>query len=207
MNPRILEEVGLGSAIVSLDRVCVDLPPVVDVIYHEDLKAFDKLTQLHIEFAIVSNREVGDLLSELFGPPRVIIMEGTIVSAVNAVRVSDGYQSISYGSLRIKELVDSKDGVSMALFQAKEGLGQVAHVQIILGETVLKQFEEVLSTIGIVYDLKDTSGRPREHPPDFLGISSHQLTIVAIKLSESLLSQSTPIVIVNTSSGEDGNVS
>jgi hypothetical protein len=38
----------------------------------------------------------------------------------------------------------------MALFQAKEGLSQVAHVQIILGETILKQFEEVLSPISIV---------------------------------------------------------
>jgi hypothetical protein len=95
----------------------------------------------------------------------------------------------------------------MALLQAKEGLGQVAHVQIILGEAILKQFEEVLSPIGIVYYLKNTSGRPSEHPPNFLGISSHQLTIVAVKLSEGLLSQSTPIVIVDTSSGEDGNVS
>jgi hypothetical protein len=34
-------------------------------------------------------------------------MEGTIVGAVNTVRVSDGYQSISYCSLRIEELVDS----------------------------------------------------------------------------------------------------
>ena len=68
----------------------------------------------------------------------------------------------------------------------------MAHVQIILGETILKQFVKVLSTIGIVYDLKDTSGRPREHPPDFLGISSHELTIVAIKLSESLLNQWNP---------------
>jgi hypothetical protein len=109
LNPRILEEVGLSSAIVSLDRVCVDLPLVVDVIYHEDLKAFDKFTQLHVEFAIVGNREVRDLLSELVGPSRVIIMEGTIVSAVYTVRVSDGYQSISYCSLRIEELVDSQD--------------------------------------------------------------------------------------------------
>jgi hypothetical protein len=116
LNPRILEEVGLGSAIVPLDRVSVDLPLVVDVIYHEDLEAFDKFTQLHVEFAIVGNREVGHLLPELLCPPRVIVLEGTIVSAVNTVRVSDGYQSISYGSLRIEELVDSEEGVSMAFF-------------------------------------------------------------------------------------------
>ena len=90
MNPRILEEIGLGSAIVPLDRVGVDLPLVVDVIYHEDLKALDEFTELHIEFAIVSNREVGDLLPELLCPPRVIILEGTIVKSVNTVRVSKG---------------------------------------------------------------------------------------------------------------------
>ena len=91
MNPRILEEVGLGSAIIPLDRVSVDLPLVVDVIYHEDLEAFDELTQIHVEFAIVGDCEVGDLLLELLCPPRVIVLEGAIISAVNTVRVSDGY--------------------------------------------------------------------------------------------------------------------
>lgn len=90
MNPRILEEIGLGSSIVPLDRVGVDLPLVVDVIYHEDLKALDELTELHVEFAIVGNREVGDLLPKLFGPPSVIIAEGTIIKSVNTVRVSKG---------------------------------------------------------------------------------------------------------------------
>ena len=144
MNPRILEKVGLGRAIVPLDRVRVDLPLVVDVVYHEDLEAFDKFTQLHVEFAIVGNSKVGNLLPEFLGPSSIIVLEGTIVSTVNTVRVSDGDQSISYDSLRVEELVDSEDGVSMALFQAKIGLCKVAHVQIILGETILKQLEKVL---------------------------------------------------------------
>ena len=144
MNPRILEKVGLGRAIVPLDRVRVDLPLVVDVVYHEDLEAFDKFTQLHVEFAIVGNSKVGNLLPEFLGPSSIIVLEGTIVSTVNTMWVSDGDQSISYDSLRVEEFVDSENRVSMALFQAKIGLCKVAHVQIILGETILKQLEKVL---------------------------------------------------------------
>jgi hypothetical protein len=71
--------------------VCVNLPQILYVVDHKYLEALLKLFEIHVEFAIVCDREIWDLLSEGLCPTDVIVMERTIICPIHTMRVSYAY--------------------------------------------------------------------------------------------------------------------